>query len=73
MKNAIPPTGAHLRSMACKLILRAALRYLADSDLSDVDSVDMPEKGRQRRTHHPVSTHDPSYPPSTASLPCSWS
>jgi hypothetical protein len=42
MKKAMPPTGAHLRSMACRLILRAALRYLADSDLSDVDKVDMP-------------------------------
>lgn len=42
MKKAIPPTGAHFRNIAWRLILRAALRYFADSDRSEVDKVDMP-------------------------------
>lgn len=41
-KKPIPATGAHLRSKASRLILRAAFRYLADSERSEVDSVDMP-------------------------------
>lgn len=44
-KKPIPPTGAHLRSSASRLIFRAAFRYLADSERSEVESVDMPAVG----------------------------
>lgn len=41
--NPIPPTGAHLRINSSRLMLRAAFRYLADSERSEVERVDIPE------------------------------
>lgn len=42
MKKMSPPTGAHFRIRRSMLICRAAFLYLADSERSDVESVDMP-------------------------------
>lgn len=39
----MPAIGAYFLIMACRLMLRAALRYLADSERSEVDRCDMPE------------------------------
>lgn len=39
--KAIAPNGAYCRSIACRLILRAALRYFSDSDRSDVERWDI--------------------------------
>ena len=33
----MPPTGAHLRNRASRLMFLAALRYFADSDRSEVE------------------------------------
>lgn len=41
--NNTPPRGAYCRSIAWKLIFRAALRYFSDSDRSDVDKCDIPD------------------------------
>jgi hypothetical protein len=41
--NPMPPTGAHFRIKSSRLMFRAALRYLADSDRREVDRVDMPD------------------------------
>ena len=38
----IAPNGAYCRSMALKLMLRAALRYFSDSDRREVDKCDIP-------------------------------
>lgn len=37
MMRPTTPTGAYWRSIASRLMLRACLRYLSDSDLRDVD------------------------------------
>ena len=53
MKKMRPPTGAHFRIRRSMLICRAAFLYLADSERSDVDSVDMP--GVSFRLHRHLS------------------
>jgi hypothetical protein len=40
----IAPKGAYCRSMALKLMLRAALRYFSDSERSELDKCDIPRK-----------------------------
>ena len=43
MKKPIPPMGAHFRMSSSRLIFRAALRYLADSERNEVESEDIPD------------------------------
>jgi hypothetical protein len=38
----IAPSGAYLRSMAWKLMFRAAFRYFSDSERSEVERWDIP-------------------------------
>lgn len=77
MKSPMPPTGAHFRINISKFMLRAALRYFADSDRSEVESVDIPEgavRQRERAMHVLLGeTHDPGYLHARADLPCSLS
>lgn len=40
--KSMAPNGAYCRSMALKLMLRAALRYFSDSVRRDVDKCDIP-------------------------------
>lgn len=42
MNSPIPTNGAYFLMRACRLIFRAALRYFADSERSDVDKCDIP-------------------------------
>lgn len=77
MKSPMPPTGAHFRINISRFMLRAALRYFADSDRSEVESVDMPEGPVHQwecATHLLLGeTHDLSYLRATADPPCSSS
>jgi len=50
--NTMAATGAYCRSIAWKLMFRAALRYFSDSDRSDVDRCDIPVmKGSDGEVH----------------------
>lgn len=72
-KKPIPPIGAHLRISASRLMFRAALRYLADSDRRDVESCDIPARSCQGTLWPDMAgmTHDQDYLLSKASPPYS--
>jgi hypothetical protein len=42
--KSIAPKGAYCRSMALKLMFRAALRYFSDSERRELDKCDIPRK-----------------------------
>jgi hypothetical protein len=74
-----------LRISACRLMFRAALRYFADSERSEVERCDMPKQVSQQDSGAFVShgsiiagnmiskTHGPGCLPARADLPCSSS
>lgn len=75
-----PPIGAYCRIMASQLIFRAALRYLSDSERSDVERWDISgeEKNKSLGNEHSVieyksKTHCPNCHLATGALPYSSS
>jgi hypothetical protein len=50
--KSIAPKGAYCRSMALKLMLRAALRYFSDSERSELDRCDIPRDIDSLQVHH---------------------
>ena len=74
-KNAMPPTGAHFRNSACRLMFRAALRYLTDSARNEVERCDIP--GRKvvsvETLDSAFQAHDLSYLLAIVDPPCSSS
>jgi hypothetical protein len=49
MNSPIPTKGAYFLMRACRLIFRAALRYFADSERSEVDKCDIPSWSTEHR------------------------
>jgi len=58
VSKATPPSGAYCRSMALKLRFFADLRYLSDSERSDVERCDMP--GTKSTTRRGVDRQRPT-------------